>query len=318
VSPSGEGGLGGRGSRAGGRAGPGGARRAGRGGAGRSGAGPRAAPRCRSPVGLQVGLCGRAASRKPHGPSSAGPQRRLPGCSVDRPSADGGSGASASGTAAGRPPRNAARDAGPGRGACGETRRPGLRGAARGGQRLPPRRAGQRRAMAEAAAAPVRAARALGRAASGPGDGLGPAHGAAGPGEGFRWPGRAARPGAPASGTPGPLGPTTPATRAPHSRPGGTEQGRTAVPAPEAAPRQVPAALRGFPPPPRLLSPRPRAPRPGSFLCRALGPCFPPPAPPSGLVAPGRCPARIPQALSTHYVPSSPRAAREGCMRLSS
>lgn len=39
------------------------------GGAGRGGAGPAGA--CRSPLGLQVGLCGRAASRKPHGPAPA-------------------------------------------------------------------------------------------------------------------------------------------------------------------------------------------------------------------------------------------------------
>lgn len=97
-------------------------------------AGPGAAAggcrRCRSPLELQVELCRRAASRKPHGPSSAWPRRRLPGCSVEWPGADGG-GAAAGRAAGGRPARSAA-----GKAAAlpaERTRRPGLRGAARRG-----------------------------------------------------------------------------------------------------------------------------------------------------------------------------------------
>lgn len=97
-------------------------------------AGPGAAAggcrRCRSPLELQVELCRRAASRKPHGPSSAWPRRRLPGCSVEWPGADGG-GAAAGGAAGGRPAKSAA-----GKAAAlpaERTRRPGLRGAARRG-----------------------------------------------------------------------------------------------------------------------------------------------------------------------------------------
>lgn len=102
--------------------------------AGLGGAGPRAGGRsaCRSPLRLQVGLCGRAASRKPHGPSSAGPRRRLPGCSVDRPGADGG-GATAGGAAQGQPARSGGRGKARQAPPAESTGRPGLRGAARGG-----------------------------------------------------------------------------------------------------------------------------------------------------------------------------------------
>lgn len=153
-------------------------------------AGPSAAAggcrRCGSPLELQVELCRRAASRKPHGPSSAWPRRRLPGCSVERPGAEGG-GAAAGGAAAGRPARSAAGKAaaGPGGAAGGEDPAAGPAWGRAPRRRLPPRRAGQRRAMAEAAAAPVRAA----RAASGPGR-PGPSTLRRRPQEGFR-----ARPG---------------------------------------------------------------------------------------------------------------------------
>lgn len=136
-------------------------------------AGPSAAAsgcrRCRSPLELQVELCRRAASRKPHGPSSAWPRHRLPGCSVERPGADGG-GAAAGGAAAGRPARSAAGKvaAGPGGAAGGEDPAAGPAWGRAPRRRLPSRRAGQRRAMAEAAAAPVRAARALGLRGLGP------------------------------------------------------------------------------------------------------------------------------------------------------
>lgn len=153
------------------------------GGRGR-GAAARECQRCRSPLELQVELCRRAASRKPHGPSSAWPRRRLPGCSVERPGADGG-GAAAGGAAAGRPAKSAAgkAEAGPGSAAGGEDAAVGPAWGRAPRRLLPPRGAGQRRAMAEAAAAPVRAARA--RAASGPGR-PGPSTQRRRPQEGFR------------------------------------------------------------------------------------------------------------------------------------
>lgn len=137
--------------------------------------------------------------------------------------------------------------------------------------------------MAEAAAAPVRAARALGPR------GLGPRKAGA----------QHTVPQAP-GGLPGQTGPAGPGAAASgrevrRGLPDRVEPG-TAVRAPEADPRQVPGL---------------RVPGPGSFL--GAGPVLPSPSSPSspsGLVAPGRCPTSIPHTLSTHYVPGPPRAAR--------
>lgn len=142
--------------------------------------------------------------------------------------------------------------------------------------------------MAEAAAAPVRAARALGPR------GLGPRKAGA----------QHTVPQAP-GGLPGQTGPAGPGAAASglevrRGLPDRVEPG-TAVRAPEADPRQVPGL---------------RVPGPGSFL--GARPVLPSPSSPSGLVAPGRCPTSIPHTLSTHYVPGPPRAAREGCSHLSS